>query len=451
MKFLEEKFVPLAARLGSQRHLVAIRDAFVVIMPVTIVGAIAVLINNIQGIFAENGLNIPSIQQGYSQFISSTGISDIMTAVNKGSINMMAILLVGTLGYQMATGLDGDGIATSVVALTCYLGLAPAVQTLSKSYSTADASGKALDSIEVLTGDIAAGGIAGNKLDSNGMFVGMILTIIVAEIFVRLSRNDKLKITLPDGVPPAVAGSFTVLIPAIITVILVIAVGIYIDKITGMNIWDIVQKFVSAPLNSVADTIGTAILIEFLIHVLWVFGLHGANIVGSVTTPIFTPLGLENTAAFEAHQEIPHIVTGVGVFTRLGGSGSTMGLIIAVLLFGKVQAERTVIGISIAPGIFEINEPITFGIPIVMNPVYMLPFIAGPVILAGLSYVLMQANIIERPCLTTPWVTPPILYAFLATGGGFKATIYQALTLVLLTILWTPFVMVSNKQNAVEQ
>ncbi|MFQ6862556.1 MAG: PTS lactose transporter subunit IIC, partial [Beduini sp.] len=102
MKFLEEKFVPLAARVGSQRHLVAIRDAFVVIMPVTIVGAVAVLINNIQGIFSKNGLNVVAIQEGYTNFITSTGIKDVMTAVNKGSINMMAILLVVTLGYQMA-------------------------------------------------------------------------------------------------------------------------------------------------------------------------------------------------------------------------------------------------------------------------------------------------------------------------------------------------------------
>ena len=443
MKFLEEKFVPLAAAIGSQRHLVAIRDAFVVIMPVTIVGALAVLINNIQTIFAENGLNVPSIQEGYSNFISSTGIQDIMTAVNKGSINMMAVLLVAALGYQMALGLDGDGIATSVVSLTCYLGLAPAVQTLATNYDTAD-----VDSIQVLTSDVAAGGIAANKLDSNGMFVGMILTLIVAEIFVRLSRNDKLKITLPDGVPPAVAGSFTVLIPAIITVILVVAVGTYIDKFTGMNIWDIILKFVSAPLNSVADTLGTAILVEFLVHILWVFGLHGANIVSAVTTPIFTPMGLENTQMYEAHQELPNIVQGVGVFTRLGGSGSTLGLIIAVLIFSKVQAERTVVGISIAPGLFEINEPIVFGIPIVMNPVYMLPFIVGPTVLAGLSYVLMDINLIERIALSVPWVTPPVLLAFLATGGGVKAAIFQAITLVLLTLLWTPFVMMSNKQNA---
>ena len=451
MKFLEEKFVPFAAKLGSQRHLVAIRDAFVVIMPVTIVGALAVLINNIQGVFAENGLNVMSIYNGYSNFLKTTGIGDVMTAVNKGSINMMAVLLVAALGYQMAAGMDGDGIATSIVSLTCYLGLAPAVQTLTTSYATSAADGSSLDSIEVATSTIASGGIAGSKLDSNGMFVGMLLTIAVSEIFVRLSRNDKLKITLPDGVPPAVAGSFTVLIPAIFTVIIVVAAGIYVDKLTGMNIWDIIQKFVSAPLNSVADTLGTAILVEVLVHVLWVFGLHGANIVGAVTTPIFTPMGIENTAAFENHEPIPNIVSSVAMFARLGGSGATLGLIIAVLLFSKVQSERTVISISVAPGLFEINEPITFGMPIVMNPTYMLPFIVGPTVLAALTYILMKGNIIERGCLSIPWVTPPVLAGFLMTGGGFKAAIYQVITIILDTILWVPFVMMSNKQNAVSK
>ena len=132
------------------------------------------------------------------------------------------------------------------------------------------------------------------------------------------------------------------------------------------------------------------------------------------------------------------------------GSGSTFGLIIAVLIFSKVQAERTVIGISVAPGLFEINEPITFGVPIVMNPVYMLPFIIGPTVLGAASYILMDLGIIERVVLSAPWVTPPILFPFLATGGGIKAAVWAAIEIVLLVLLWTPFVMISNKQNARE-
>ena len=437
------KFVPLAAALGSQRHLVAIRDAFIVIMPVTIVGSIAVLINNIQGIFAEDGLNIPAIQEGYTNFITSTGIQEVMNAINKGSINMMAILLVSALGYNMAKGMQGDGIASSIVSMTCYLAIAPAVQTLSKTYSWQEN----IKSVEIGVKDIASGGLACNKLDANGMFVAMILTIIVTEIFVRLSFNDKLKITLPKGVPPAVANSFTVLIPAIITVIVVVAVGIYINRIFKQDIWQIITKFVSTPLTSVADSLGSAFIIYFLINFLWVFGLHGANIVGAVTSPILSPLGTENTQAFEAGLPVPNIINGVGIYNSIGGSGCTLGLIIAVILFGKVQAEKTVINISIAPGLFEINEPITFGVPIVMNPIYMLPFIVGPVILAVVSYILMDLNIIERAVLGAPWVTPPILYAFLATGGGIKAAIFQVIEIVFLVLLWTPFVMISNKQN----
>ena len=450
MRFLEEKMVPLAAKIGSQRHLVAIRDAFIITMPITIAGAIAVLINNIQVMFGPTGFNMPSVQNGYNQFITFTGIKDVMTAINKGSINMMAILLVVALAYQMAIGLEGDAIATSVVTLTCYLGLVPAVQTLSKNYALVDSTGSKLKAIDVITSDIASGGIAANKLDSNGMFVGMILSIIVAEIFVRLSRNEKLKITLPDGVPPAVAGSFTVLIPAILTVILVVASGTIISKVTGLNLWEIVQKFVSAPLNNVADNLVTAIIVPFLTLLLWVFGLHGANIVGAVTTPIFTPMLVQNTAAFENHETIPNIVPTVANFARLGGSGATLGLVISVLLFSKVQAERTVISISTAPAIFEINEPIIFGFPIVMNPTYMLPFVLGPVIIAFLTYFLMSVNIIERGCLQIPWVTPPILTGFLITGGGFKAAIYQIVTIVIDTLLWIPFVMMSNKQNATQ-
>ena len=443
MKFLEEKFVPLAAALGSQRHLAAIRDAFVVIMPVSIVGAVAVLVNNIHELFSPNGLNVPAVYNGYKSFLVSSGLGDVFTAINKGSISMMAILLVAALGYTMAQGLSGDGIATSIVAMTCYLGLAPAVQSIANKVSW-ETDAKV---VEVATGDIASGAVAANKLDSNGMFVGMLLTLVVAEIFVRLSRNDKLKITLPDGVPPAVANSFTVLIPAIITVIGVVLVGTYIVRFTGQNIWDIITKFVAAPLSNVADTLGTAVLSAFLINFLWIFGLHGANIIGAVTTPVFTPMLLDNTEKFQQGLEAQYIVPGMNVFNTLGGCGCTIGLIIAILLFGKVQSEKTVIGISVAPGIFEINEPITFGVPIVMNPIYMLPFVAAPVLMTILAYTLTKLGIIEKVVLSTPWVTPPVLWGFLATGGGIKAMIFHVIELVLLTLIWTPFVMMSNKQN----
>lgn len=444
MRFLEEKFVPFAAKVGNQRHLVAIRDAFVTIMPITMAGSLAVLVNSIHGIFAENGLNMPTIKDAYANFISSTGIQTVMNAVQKGSINIMAILLIIALGINLAKSYDANQGATAALGVAVYLGITPAVQSITEKVSWE----KGAEAVEVATGAIKGGAVPAVKLDANGMFVAMLLTIAVSEMFIRLSKYEKLKIKLPDGVPPAVANSFTVLIPAMMTMVFMIGFGIYVERFTHQTLWDIVTKFVSAPLSNVADTIVTATLVEFLIAFFWTFGLHGASIVGSVTTPILTPLSNENMLAFQQGKEIPNIISSVPTFTRMGGGGATMGLIIAVLLFGKVQAEKTVIGIAIAPGIFEINEPITFGIPIVMNPIYMIPFIAGPTILAIVTYLLAQANIIERVCVTVPWVTPPVLMAFLATAGGIRAAIYQVIELVFLTVLWTPFVMMSNKQNA---
>ena len=456
MQFMEETFIPIAAKIGSQRHLVAIRDAFVITMPLTIVGAIGVLLNNIQGIFGPTGLNMVSIQEGYTNFITKTGLSNVFSAANRGTISMLALLVTVCLGYNMAIGLgkEKDAMACGVVCLAVYIGITPAMQTLNNP-TTFEAEGNLIKG-----SDVSGGGIAGNKCDSNGLFVAMIFALITSEVFIRLGKNEKLRITLPDCVPPAVANSFTVLIPAMITCFLMMGVGSYINFITGNNVWYWIQKFIGAPLEGVTDSVGAVILIMFMINLLWIFGLHGANIVGSVTNPITTKLLTDNTNYYNEHglffndhpvdDALPtHIYSGVfqTVYNTMGGSGATMGLIIAILLFGKVEAEKTVIGISIAPGLFEINEPITFGIPIVMNPIYMWPFIIGPIICDIIGYLAVKFALVEVPAISIPWVTPPVLSMFLGTGGGIRATILQVLLLALLAAIWTPFVMMSNKLN----
>ena len=455
MQFMEETFIPLAAKIGSQRHLVAIRDAFVITMPLTIVGAIGVLLNNIQGIFGPTGLNMVGIQQGYTNFIKSTGLSNVFSAANRGTISMLAILVTVCLGYNMAIGLgkDKDAMACGVVCMAVYIGITPAMQTVTNFTDFSEGA-------TLQASDVAGGGIAGNKLDSNGLFVAMIFAMITSEVFIRLGKNEKLRITLPDGVPPAVANSFTVLIPAMITCFAIMAIGTYIDFATGNNVWYWIQKFIGAPLEGVTDSLGATVLIMFMINLLWIFGLHGANIVGSVTSPIETKLLNDNTNYYNAHgiffnthaddPALPtHIYNKVfrTVYGTMGGSGATMGLIIAILLFGKVEAEKTVIGISVAPGLFEINEPITFGIPIVMNPIYMWPFIIGPIVCDIIGYMAVKLSLVEVPAISIPWVTPPVLSMFLGTGGGIRATILQVLLIALLAAIWTPFVMMSNKMN----
>lgn len=418
MKFLEEKFVPLAASIGGQKHLACIRDSFTTMMPLTIAGAVGVLFACIGSLFDVTGLNMPAVMNGYNNFIATTGLQTVFGAMNAGTISMIAIIISGLLSYNLCAANGVEGAVGFAIGVACYLACLPEV--------------------------------SGTYFGAQGLFVAMISSLIVGTIFPKLALNPKLQITMPDGVPPAVAKAFSSLIPAIITLVVMCCVYTYLAKFTGMDAWTLVKTFISTPLSSLTQGIGMIIIAYFMIGLLWTFGLHGANIVGSVTSPILTPLSLENVALFAAGKEPKWTVCGgeQAAFAFLGGSGATLGAIIAIFLFSKSKASKSIATLATPPGIFEINEPLVFGLPIVMNVIYMFPFIFGPVILGVITYYLMEMGIIRRCCISAPWVTPPILIGFLATGGDIKGAIWNVIELGLLTALWTPFIIMNDKLEA---
>ena len=420
MKFLEEKFVPLAAAIGSQKHLACIRDSFTTMMPLTIAGAVGVLFACIGSLFDVTGLNMPAVMNGYNNFIASTGLQTVFGAMNAGTISMIAIIISGLLSYNLCAANGVEGSVGFAIGVACYLACLPEV--------------------------------SGTYFGAQGLFVAMISSLIVGTIFPKMALNPKLQITMPDGVPPAVAKAFSSLIPAIITLVIMCCGYTYLAKFTGMDAWTLVKTFISTPLSGLTQGVGMIIVCYFMIGLLWTFGLHGANIVGSVTQPILTPLSLENVALFAAGKEPKWTVNGgeQAAFAFLGGSGATLGAIIAIFLFSKSKASKSIATLATPPGIFEINEPLVFGLPIVMNVVYMFPFIFGPVILGIISYYLMELGMVRRCCISAPWVTPPILIGFLATGGDIRGAIWNVVAIALLTALWTPFIMMADKLEADE-
>lgn len=421
MRFLEETFVPLAAKIGTQKHLKVIRDSFMITMPLTIAGAIAVLINNFAQVFNENGLDVPAIYNGWTNFIKLTGLQDVCNFINKGTVATLALLIIISIAYYLAIENKGSGIATACVALSIYCGVA-----------------------------IRDVGLLNEILDAKGLFVAMIIGLITGEIFPRLANNQRLRIAMPEGVPPAVSEAFSNLIPAIITVFIITSVSNIVMQLTGMTIWDLVTKFVSAPLSNVADSVFTTIIENLFVSILWMFGIHGASIANSITQPVLYPLLQENMIAYTNGENLPYTVVHLfrNVYGQLGGSGATFGFLIASFLFSKSKSERAIAKIALPCGIFQINEPITFGIPIVMNPVYAIPFVVGPALLCAISYFLVKTAIIGGICIEIPWVTPPIINAFLATGGNVMSAVWSAIELVILTILWAPFVMISSRVEA---
>jgi PTS system cellobiose-specific IIC component len=282
------------------------------------------------------------------------------------------------------------------------------------------------------------------------MFVAIIVALVSTELFVKLSSSDKLVIKLPEGVPPAVSRSFASLFPGIISLSAFALLTIFIATASdGSNLFELVTRFVAIPIQNVADSLGSAIIIVFFNQLLWFFGLHGSNIIGGIIEPVLLPLLNANMEAVAAGLEPTHIVTKpfLDAFVYLGGSGTTLALLVAIFIAGKRKKNREIAKLGIAPGLFNINEPVIFGLPIVLNPLLIIPFILGPVLLAIITYTAMNIGLVPVTIALVPWTFPPIIGGAIATSS-IAGGILAAFNLVLAILIYVPFIIAMEKLEA---
>lgn len=195
-----------------------------------------------------------------------------------------------------------------------------------------------------------------------------------------------------------------------------------------------------------------AILIVALVHGFWILGLHGPNILGGITTPLMTKLGQDNINMYaQGVDDLGkyHVLSGsfLDAFVYLGGSGATLGLIIAMFIAGRKRYKQ-MLALGTPPGIFQINEPILFGLPIVLNPIWFIPFILGPIIMTIVAYTSISLGLVHPVVADIPWVTPAIMGGLLATGGHISGAILAAVNLVISVLLYLPFVFVTGRMDA---
>lgn len=325
MDFMEKHFIPVAAKIGNQRHLVAIRDAFMVTMPLMILGALAVMINN---------LPIPGFTNLMDTIFHGKGWMGFGTSVWNGTFGILSVFVAFLVAYNLAKSYKSDAAATGAVSLACFFTL----------------------------GAVTSG------LNSSGLFVAIITGIVSAEIMRRLLNNKHLVIKMPDGVPPAVAKAFASLLPAMITVSLF---GIFTAIIMACGIKDMFAAFyklVQKPFMGMANSYGSALLLAFIAPFLWFFGLHGANMIDPFMQTINAPAIAANVKAIASGKPAPYIVNKpfFDSFVNMGGTGVTISLIIAIYLVGRKNKPYMVVGnLAFGPGIFNINEPLLFGLPVV--------------------------------------------------------------------------------------
>ncbi|MGY0692473.1 PTS cellobiose transporter subunit IIC [Virgibacillus sp. FSP13] len=412
MEFLENILLPIADKLNNNRYLTALRDGFMVALPLIIFGSIFVVI-----------ANFPFLDEFIGEEAFAT-YQDALGPASAATLSIMGIFVIVGIGYKLTEHYGLEAIYGGVVALAAFLILTPQV-------------------LEDVSGVIPT-----SSLGAEGMFLGIFTAFVSAELYRFFVQKDW-TIKMPSGVPGAVSKSFSSLIPITLT----LAVFLIVRIIFSYTPFDTVQNFIytviQEPLTVLGSGLPATIVAVLLIQIFWFFGLHGQIIVNSVFDPIWYSLNDQNLEAFQAGSELPNIITKQFVdsfLVGMGGSGMTLAVVILIFLIGRSRQLKELGKLGGPAGIFNVNEPIIFGLPIIMNPLVIIPWLLAPVIITIITYVAMATGLVPPPAgIIVPWTTPPILNGFLATGNAWQGGVLQAFNLVIVILIWWPFLKLLDK------
>ena len=422
---LTEVLGNFATKVNSFRYIMVIKNAFASLIPVIITGAFGTLFSAM--VFDnENGLaRIKALS-----FLAE--LKPISSAVSYVTLSFLTIYAVFLIGIELARLNNVKGIFPGIVAVMSYLSVNPFV------YEYVNA-----DNITVIAENV----LAKQYTDTKGLFLGMFVAIASIELYCWLGRQERLKLKMPDTVPTNVSESFSALFPTILTVAIIATARFVIKAVTGMYAYDIIYNIVQRPLEGIVQGLPGILLLMFIAQVFWVIGIHGNQMVKPVREPLLLAAIAVNTEAFEAGKEIPNIITMPfwDMYMSMGGSGVTIGLLIAILFVSKRDDMREITKLSLAPGIFNINEPVIFGMPIMLNPILAIPFIATPLITGTIGYIATSLGFAAKAVVMVPWPMPPIVNAYLATAGDIGAVVTQIICIIVSILIYLPFVKVSNK------
>ncbi len=423
---LFQKLEQAGTKMTSMSFILVIKDAFIDIMPLIIAGSFATLVNNV----------ICSPTNGLAQFAGFaflTEFSSIFSAINYATMNFLAIFLVYRVGYQTSFMKYIEPVKGGLIAIASYIIVIPTV------FKTT-VSGEAASFANLL---------AVKYTNSQGMFLALIIGYFSIVILSQLSKIEALKIKMPDSVPSGVANSFTFIIPATILFVLLGVVNFLFIKFIGNNVADWLYLVLQQPMEVVMQHPMGVVVLALLCSLFWMIGLHGSQLIGVVRNSIGLAAIAANLTAHEAGLAMPNIFTYTfwNTYVTIGGSGNTLGLLIAIFLVSKREDFKTIAKLSLIPGLFGINEPLIFGLPIVLNPLLAIPFILAPVVGAILGYIATAVGFAAAAYITVPFTVPPFINGFITTGS-IGTVITQVVIVVLSTLIYIPFVRISNKQTA---
>ena len=386
---LESVLMPLAEKIGKNKYLIAVRDGFLLSMPLLIVGSFFLLIANFP---------IPGWSDFWARFFGEDWVSYFAKPTD-ATFSIMAILAVVGIGYSFAEQMNVD-----------------------KLFGAA-----------------------------KGIFVGIICAFLSIHIYAWVNKKGWV-IKMPEGVPPTVVKSFAALIPAGVSMLVFFVINIIFAMTPFHSAFDFIFTILQVPLLKLGNTLPAMVIAYIFLHLFWFFGVNGGSVVAAVFNPILQTLSAENLAAYQAGAPIPNIICQQfqDLFATFGGCGSALSLMIAMLLFCRSKRIRELGKLSLVPGLFGINEPIVFGLPIVLNPMILIPFMLVPTINIVISYICMSIGLVPLCSgVAIPWTMPVVLSGFLSTG--WQGAVLQLVLLVLGIFVYMPFIKMMDKQYLADE
>ncbi len=421
--WVQQKVAPIAGKISNEKYLAAIRDGMTAIIPVTIIGGIAAIISSPP---------VPNTVKA-TNFVSSF----LINWRNWATVNA-AIL---TIPYNLTMGLLG---LYTVIAIAYYLTQYYKMNLITNEITAI------LAFLTVASPPVAIRNIIylpATNLGAIGMFAGIVIAIVTVEVN-RLFISNHISIKLPSSVPPNVAAPFEVLLPMLVTTFVLFILNNWCVNFTHNDIASVIYLLFT-PFTNLTGSLAVVLLIAFTATTLWFFGIHGNNMLGAIVTPITTLNVALNLKQYNAGQPMTHIFAG-SFYSVFGGWITYTAFIIAMILFAKSVRLKTLWKIGLPGNLFNINEPLIFGIPTVLNLYFYIPIVISEIINLTIAYLLMQYNILGKFYIMVPWSTPGFIQVFLASMDWKNCILWVSL-LILDIFICTPFLKLYDRELIKEE
>lgn len=404
------RLLEFAAKVQNNIYLDAISKGLMGTLPILMIGSIALL------------LAVLPIE-AWTAFLTEINVRTYLMAASTVTTSCLSIYACFLISYRLAAHFQADGISSGILSLFAFFIVTP----------------------------LAQGSLDMTWMGAQGLFTAMLAALLATRLYCALLKNDRMKIKMPDSVPPVIANTFEGLIPGIIVGACFIIIAILFSFTSWGSLTNMIYSLVAAPLQSLGSSIWAYVLIIFVQMVLFFFGIHGALVVQPIINAVYLPMdtmNMEMVMANAANADLNILgKTFYNAFTGIGGAGGTLSLIILILLVSKAKQHKTIGRLSAVPALFTINEPIMFGMPLVLNAVMAIPFILVPVIQSVIAYFAIAVGLVPHlNGVQVPFGTPVLVNAFLA--GGWQASVLQVVLVIVGIVVYYPFFKVLDRQAA---